>query len=127
MKERYIIFLFNIISYIVFYILTAHLGLLNLYSVNINHSVFYKVYNTYSLIFVICSYFFSNKRNNFFYIFIFPTILCFITQISVYTDSAGNDLFLIMPVVIINYVLLGFWILPFLLWISKILTDFFIS
>lgn len=127
MKERYIIFLFNIISYIVFYILTAHLGLLNLYSANINHSVFYKVYNTYGLIFVICSYFFSKKRNNFFYIFIFPTILCFITQISVYTDNAGNDLFLIMPVVIINYVLLGFWILPFLLWISKILTDFFIS
>lgn len=129
MNTEYFRLLCYFILYFLFYILSAYLGVLNLYSLNINHSAFYVVYNIHAISFLILGFIFRRNiiKNKFFYIFTFPIVLYLFIQIMVYLYCLDYSFLTIMPVVIMNYVLLGFWILPVFLWISFLISDYLLT
>lgn len=113
---------FDFFACFLFYILSSYLGWLNFYSSVINHDSFHYIYNIYILLFFILRIFFKNNEK--FYIFIFPNILYFFVYLGVAILIHQHTLnyFVIFPM-LISYFLLGFWVLPFFLWLSCVLNQ----
>lgn len=114
----------DLLAYSFFVILCIFPGWFNLYSEAISHFDFYMVY----FIFTVLFWFFKNKiyHRVYWYIFLYPILIFFISYLFVFFVR-GNQLVLnfseLLLAVVVNYIMLGFWVLNILL----ILLRFFVN